>query len=150
MIEKRITIILIVLILPTLAYSDEQSQDNKELNTFCKSYIDASLQKLQLLDQSDNENKINLVKKKMDDLDVAQKNLDDLIKYKKKLSELADNKIANIYSKIKPENAANQLQSMDIEFASSIIMKLPEPIAAKILTQMDPSFSSKIIRLIKY
>jgi flagellar motility protein MotE (MotC chaperone) len=60
--------------------------------------------------------------------------------------EKAENGLVEIYSKMKPDAAAQQLALLDEETAAAIIMKLNARSASTILNEMDPSRAAKLTK----
>lgn len=75
---------------------------------------------------------------------MLQKNEDVL----KEISDIKMNKIAQIYSKMKPSASAKILSDMEIQEAAKILQSLKPKIVGKILTKMDSKKSSKITRVL--
>ena len=124
---------------------DERQQAFEALKSATNSLLE---QKEKMIEQKQQE-----VNATLQQISKKEKNIEDLIKKNRKLlaniKEAKDDKIAQMYVKMKDGPAAAILENMDPSDACNILFNLQAKKMASIMAKMDPIKASKITKLLQ-
>jgi flagellar motility protein MotE (MotC chaperone) len=124
---------------------DDRQQAFEALKSATNSLLD---KKEQMISQKQAE-----VNATLENISQKEKNIEDLIKKNKKLladiKEAKDDKIAQMYVKMKDGPAAAILENMEPSDACNILFNLQAKKMASIMAKMDPIKASKITQLLQ-
>jgi len=77
------------------------------------------------------------IERKTAALDAKRVELEDWVKRRDDFRKLAEETIVDIYARMRPEAAAQQLAALDAETAAAVLVKLNARVAGAILSEMD-------------
>jgi flagellar motility protein MotE (MotC chaperone) len=118
----------------------------EEIKQFCSNIAEPArdqrylLQKLEKL-RADVDSRIAEMQKRKDEYQ-------DWLKRRDVFMKQAEAGLTDIYKKMKPDAAAQQLQSVKIEVAAAVIMRLNASQSSLILNEMDPQKAAVIANII--
>jgi flagellar motility protein MotE (MotC chaperone) len=129
-------------IIESRSFADEIDDFDK----LCKSYVNEAIKNINKIDQKENDEKLKNISQREKELLQKENDISFLITQKNQLLDKADSKLVDLFSKMKPDVAAEQLQLTDIEIVTSILNKMNIQSASKIIAQMDKKFASLLVK----
>ncbi|MBX4939712.1 MotE family protein [Rhizobium binae] len=125
---------------------DITSQD--EIKQFCTNIADPARDQRYLLQKQELEKLRADIDARVAEMDKRKAEYQDWLKRRDDFLKQAEAGLTEIYKKMKPDAAALQLQDMNIEVASAVIMRLSPRQSSLILNEMDPKKAAAIASII--
>jgi flagellar motility protein MotE (MotC chaperone) len=88
------------------------------------------------------------IKQRVAELDAKEKETRDWVQQREELLKKAEDDVVAIYSKMKPDVAAQQLVAMDESVAAAILSKLNPRASSSVLNEMDAAKAASLVSLI--
>ena len=85
---------------------------------------------------------------KLAELDAKEAEVRDWVTRREQLLANASQNLTAIYAKMKPEQAAAQLQAMDDDTATALLLKLKPAVASAVMSEMDPAHAARLSDLL--
>ena len=115
-----------------------------EIREFCTNIADAARDQRYLLQKQELENLQKDVDERIKTLEARRAEYEDWLKRRNDFLKTAEGGLVEIYKKMKPDAAAEQMAMLDPNLVSAIIMKLKPAQAGLILAEMDPKKAAMI------
>ncbi|MDC7743071.1 MotE family protein [Rhizobium binxianense] len=125
---------------------DITSQD--EIKQFCTNIADPARDQRYLLQKQELEKLRADIDARVAEMDRRKAEYQDWLKRRDDFLKQAEAGLTDIYRKMKPDVAALQLQEMNIEVASAVIMRLGPRQSSLILNEMDAKKAAAIASVI--
>jgi flagellar motility protein MotE (MotC chaperone) len=111
--------------------------------------VAASIAEARLAWQTKRLNELDAqVKQRISDLEKAEAVAREWIAKREELMKAASDALVAIYAKMQPENAAQQISTMDDRMAAAILGKLKPTVAGAILDEMEAERASRLAGMI--
>ena len=120
---------------PGTAASSPASAD--EIQRFCSNIADAARDRRYALQAEQLKTLRQDIDKRMKELEAKRAEYEDWLKRRNDFAAMAEGDVVQIYSKMKPDGAAERLAAVKPELAAAILLKLNPRQASQILNQMD-------------
>jgi flagellar motility protein MotE (MotC chaperone) len=108
-----------------------------EIQRFCSNIADAARDRRYLLQAEQLKALRQDIDKRMKELDAKRAEYQDWLKRRNDFAAMAQGDVVQIYSKMKPDGAAERLAAVKPELAAAILLKLNPRQASQILNEMD-------------
>lgn len=157
MIERSLIVIVVSLALGGAAGANDRTTtggirvievEKSSHEEFCTNIRDAARERRYALKAQELEELRKKVEERIVMLEQKRAEFEDWMEKREKFSELADSGLIEIYSKMRPDAAAERLEKLTSMLAASIIVKLPARTAGVILNEMAPDTVADITKII--
>jgi flagellar motility protein MotE (MotC chaperone) len=108
-----------------------------EIQRFCSNIADAARDRRYALQAEQLKTLRQDIDKRMKELETKRAEYEDWLKRRNDFAAMAEGDVVQIYSKMKPDGAAERLAEVKPELAAAILLKLNPRQASQILNQMD-------------
>ncbi len=130
----------------TAAGGDLTSEE--EIKQFCSNIAEPARDQRYLLQKQELEKLRADVDSRVAEMQKRRDEYQDWLKRRDDFLKQAEANLTDIYKKMKPDAAAQQLQSVKIEVAAAVIMRLNASQSSLILNEMDPQKAAVIANII--
>lgn len=120
----------------------------EEIKDFCANIADAARDQRYLLQKEELSSLQKKVDERISVLEKRRAEYEDWVKQRNKFAEMAQAGLVDIYKKMKPDAAASQLNLVDPNLASAIVMKLSATQSSLILAEMEPKKAAALTAII--
>lgn len=108
-----------------------------EIQRFCSNIADAARDRRYALQAEQLKALRQDIDKRMKELEAKRAEYEDWLKRRNDFAAMAEGDVVQIYSKMKPDGAAERLAAVKPELAAAILLKLKPRQASQILNQMN-------------
>jgi flagellar motility protein MotE (MotC chaperone) len=108
-----------------------------EIQRFCSNIADAARDRRYALQAEQLKTLRQGIDKRMQELEAKRAEYEDWLKRRNAFAAMAEGDVVQIYSKMKPDGAAERLAAVKPELAAAILLKLNPRQASQILNEMD-------------
>jgi flagellar motility protein MotE (MotC chaperone) len=108
-----------------------------EIQRFCSNIADAARDRRYALQAEQLKTLRQDIDKRMKELEAKRAEYEDWLKRRNDFAAMAEGDVVQIYSKMKPDGAAERLSAVKPELAAAILLKLNPRQASQILNEMD-------------
>lgn len=119
-----------------------------EIKAFCANIADAARDQRYMLQKEELERLQKDVNDRIAQLEKRKVEYQDWLQKRNEFLKRADEGLVQIYKKMKPDSAASQLELVDPNIASAILMKLAPAQSALILSEMDQEKAALVATII--
>lgn len=120
----------------------------EEIKQFCSNIAEPARDQRYLLQKQELEKLRADVDSRIAEMQKRKDEYQDWLKRRDDFMKQAEASLTDIYKKMKPDAAAQQLQSVKIEVAAAVIMRLNPSQSSLILNEMDPQKAAVIANII--
>ena len=145
------------MLLVTGSISGAMAEDNpkpavktarEEIKAFCANIADSARDQRYLLQKEELEKLQAQVDQRIVLLEKRKGEYETWLKQRNEFLKMAEAGLVDIFKKMKPDAAAGQLELVDANLASAIIMKLSPTQSSLILSEMDAKKAAKLTSII--
>ena len=126
------------------ATQDNSERVNAEIERFCGNIADAARDRRYLLQAQQLESLKAEIDGRMQQLEAKRAEYEEWMKRRDQFMARASDNVVGIYSKMKPDAAAEQLTTMQADLAAAIMMKLEVKQSGLIMNEMDSEAAAKL------
>ena len=126
------------------ATQDNTAHVNAEIERFCGNIADAARDRRYLLQAQQLESLKAEIDGRMQQLEAKRAEYEEWMKRRDQFMARASDNVVGIYSKMKPDAAAEQLTTMQADLAAAIMMKLEVKQSGLIMNEMDSEAAAKL------
>lgn len=119
-----------------------------EVRAFCGNIADAARDQRYLIQKRELEELQAGVDERIRRLDERSQQYRDWLKKREEFMRVADGALIDIYKKMRPDAAAQQLELVQPEVAAAIVMKLSPRLSSQILNEMDSKIAASLTGII--
>ena len=120
----------------------------EEIKAFCANIADAARDQRYLLQREELAKLQTEVNDRIDQLQKRKSEYESWLKQRNDFLQKAEAGLVDIYKGMKPDAAAGQLNLIDPNLASAILMKLSPRQSSQILAEMDPEKAAALTEII--
>lgn len=120
----------------------------EEIKAFCANIADAARDQRYLLQKEELVKLQGQVDERMAQLDKKKSEYENWLRQRNEFLKKAESGLVDIYKGMKPDAAAGQLNLIDSNLASAIIMKLSPRQSSLILAEMEPEKAAALTEII--
>ncbi len=136
--SKKVYIILLILFIPMVVYGETQKAKEQVLLNLQKEYNRLKEWEKRLKEQEKRLQRLEIqILTEKEEIIKIQEKLNNIIKELKQIREANVSQLSIVYSKMKPENAAEIINNMPTQLAVKIFLKMQPNKIAKILNFTD-------------
>ena len=120
----------------------------EEIKAFCANIADSARDQRYLLQKEELVKLQSQVDERIVQLEKRKGEYETWLKQRNEFLKQAESGLVNIYKGMKPDAAAGQLNLLDANLASAIIMKLSPRQSSQILSEMEPKKAAALTEII--
>ena len=124
--------------------ADGTGQVDDDIRRFCSNIADAARDRRYALQKAELETLRKDIDVRMAALEEKRAEYESWLKRRNDFLEKAEGNVVDIYSRMRPDAAAERLAEVDVELAAGILMKLQARTAGVILNEMESKAAATI------
>lgn len=119
-----------------------------EVREFCANIVDAARERRYAVQTRELENLRSEIDERIAALEVKRAEYEHWLARRKEVIDRAEDSVVGIYSRMRPDAAAERMEKLDASLAAAILLKLNQRQAGIILNEMDSQAAAQLTSII--